>query len=350
VARILAFGPSMVNIWATLPDCRFAELRSRFGAAPGDWVQVKGYEVAEELLRFVIAGETDESAPGPCGAHSTRYVQRGVSAGSSTLGMLSAMPGSLRRQAAYASATAVLDGGIGSFSSYFAAEVLKTGASHLAFMVNGHCPVCFVVSSQHDSEKVLISYRGVSDEFAGCDVDTLSPDLIVVDSYELSGGSLADFLHILISARRYKIALSLGSHTILRGELLERVRSYLEQRLIHILCGNTREYQAVFPELGTALVDPQFRGHRVGRLVPYALVTDGPRGMAAYWAGIYVRRVADVLDPDEIVNTSGPGDTAAGVFCASILQGLDPADALTMACDRARQVLTVGASRLECAD
>jgi hypothetical protein len=338
----------MVNVWATLPDHRFAELRSRFGVVPGDWIQVKDYEVARELLRLVGAGGAAESVTDPRGALSARCVQHGISAGSSTLGMLSAMPGSLRRQAVYASATAVLDGGIGSFSSYFATEVLKTGASHLAFMVNGYCPVCFVVSGQCNSEKMLISYAGVSDQFAGCDVGILSPDLIVIDSYELLAGPLAEFLHILICARRYKIALSLGSHIILRGKLLERARCYLERRLIYILCGNTREYQAVFPELGGALTDSQFRDHRIGRLVPYALVTDGPRGMAAYWGGTYVHRVADVLNPDEIVNTAGAGDTAAGVLCASILQGLDPADALTLACDRARQVLTVGASRLEC--
>ncbi len=68
--------------------------------------------------------------------------------------------------------------------------------------------------------------------------------------------------------------------------------------------------------------------------------------MAAHWAGSFASAVGDQVRATQIVNTSGAGDTAAGVFFAGLLAGDAADDVLRRATDLAARVLQVRSSRL----
>jgi sugar/nucleoside kinase (ribokinase family) len=111
--------------------------------------------------------------------------------------------------------------------------------------------------------------------------------------------------------------------------------------------GNAAEYRALYPKLPAAQTTIEgFRDHPVRHSVQYSLLTDGEQGLAAHVELDFAHAPGCVVPEAAIVNTSGAGDTAAGVFVAGILDGRRPADVLALCAEAAARVITVPESRI----
>ncbi|MFC4018688.1 carbohydrate kinase family protein [Micromonospora sp. GCM10011542] len=344
MADLVAFGPSLVDIAARLPQDRFDSCGLLLGATAGEWRRIHDYGTVRLLIRELTGRDI------PLGAELPTLLARlglAVTAGSSTLGMLSAMPAEVRRSSTYVSSVGCTEGVLDSFSRFFISSLEAAQVQHRYFLAEGRNPIGFVLSSSTNPEKMLAMYPGVAERFDGFDLTGLSPQLILLDTYELLGGELSQFLHQCISRTVTPIALSLGNRHLLHGHLRRQLRRYVSARRLTILCGNAEEYEALFPEVDPALCRPSgFRHHPIRQVVPFALMTFGTQGLACHWDGHYVFADAVPIAPSQIVNTSGAGDTAAGVFCSGVLRGDPPQQTLDTAAELSAHVLQVHSSRI----
>jgi len=344
MADVVAFGPSLVDVSTKLPDDRYVACHRLLGIKAGSSRRFDDYGQVRELIAALTGCLVE---PGGELQAVVRDANLSLAAGSTTLGMLSAMPEEFRTRSTFVSVLGRVGPRLDPLSTLFAQAVAATGIQHELSVADGHNPVGFVLSGTNHPEKTLAMYPGVANVFGGCDLRRLSPELVLVDAYELAYGQLGAFLHGVIESAAAKVGFSLGNHSILTGQLRRRIRSYILNRKLHVLRGNAKEYQTLFPELDARLATPAgFWDHPVRRYVPFALMTFGARGMAAHWAGAFASAVGKKLDPAQIINTSGAGDAAAGVFCAGVLHSDGADKALRRAVDLAARVLHVSSSRI----
>ncbi len=325
---VTAFGPSLVDLSVRLSPHGFREWCATIGAGPGEWRAVPDWVAVNRLVGRLLGTKI------PPGREFAALTTPGspvvLSAGSSTFGMLSAMPERLRRRATYVSTLADND----PFSDFFAAAVGDLRVAHHTVVVAGHNPVSFVVYAADAPDRVLATYAGV----AAAAVPPVDPtaELLLVDTYELRA------VDELIRARVVPVGLSLGNAGILTNTVRQRIRRYLDDGLLTMVFGNVAEYQALFPEVPASL--DGFRTHPVRRSVRFCLLTDGARGLAAHCDQNFAR--TDARRAVTVMNTSGAGDTAAGAFVAGVLDGLAPAEILARCAELAARVLAVPGSRI----
>ena len=343
--NVVGIGPSLVDIGVSLSDEHYTECCTVLGVQPGDWTRIADADKFAALTSVLTAEET------PSG-HFLNVLQdqheATINAGSSTLGMISAMSPEMRTHAAMVSALAENAGTPDPLSIFFRAAVQSVGSRHYGRVYTGHNPVGFVISSESTPEKVLANYPGVANELEDYDVKALQPELLILDAYELQVSKLGTFLDQLVQSGEFRIGLSLGNHSILTGELRDRIRQYIAGHKINVLCGNDTEYRALYPELEKGLATAAgFRSHPVLSDVPFAVMTFGEQGMVAQWDGNkIVSTPADTVEVYHIKNTSGAGDTTAGVIYEGILSGSEADETLRKAARMAAKVLQTYSSRI----
>jgi sugar/nucleoside kinase (ribokinase family) len=344
MSRVVGVGPSLVDVGAKLPDSQYLECCDILGASPGEWRRIEDAERVEKLLRTL----TNTAFKNISLVDSlNRQPNRSVVAGSSVLGMLGAMPPAVRSQSAYVSTYAMQEKAPDPLSVFFSESVKAAGITHSYQRIQGRNPVGFVLSGSDNPEKTLGMYPGVANELEDYDMEKLRPELIILDTYELLEGEMARYLDATISSGEHRIALSLGNHTILEGRVRDKLRGYITKGRIDVLCGNTAEYQKLYPELDPVMATKDgFRSHPVRENIPYVLMTHGEDGVIASWNGTVVDTPAPDLDRSSIVNTSGAGDVTAGIFCVGILEKDACEETLLKAAHYASQVLQIQGSMI----
>jgi sugar/nucleoside kinase (ribokinase family) len=111
--------------------------------------------------------------------------------------------------------------------------------------------------------------------------------------------------------------------------------------------GNWLEYHKLFPEMPVQYLTKEgFGKHIISQYVQYALLTLGEEGMVAYWDGNVFSVDAEHINPELIVNTSGAGDVATGVFCGGIVEHVDCLTILRRAAISSKRVLQVASSMI----
>lgn len=335
----MAFGPSLIDICAKLPDDRYAACQNLLGLTRPGWRRLDDYGLVLRLIQ-IMSGQRVSNGAVLDAVRACPELFPAV--GSTTLGMLTAMPDRYRSRSIFISVLGRMADALDPLSRAFTDGVSAIGIAHEYTVAAGRNPVGFVLSGRSEPSKTLATYTGVAAVFGGAHLPRLDPELVLVDVYELVAGQMAAFLHETIEARRFRIALSLGNDRLLGGDLGERIRAYVWDRRVHVLCGNAEEYRTLFPQLDSQLATPAgFRDHPVRGWVPYALMTFAENGMAAHWAGVFASVAAVSVDRDRIVNTSGVGDAAAGSFCAGVLDGDDPDETLRRSARLASAALLV---------
>jgi len=339
LSDVAAFGPSLIDICAQLPDDRYAACQLLLGLTRPGWRRLADYGAVWRLI--------DAMSDWPVRKGTVLDAVRAcpdlfLAAGSTTLGMLAAMPAERRTGSTFISVLANVAGSIDPLSRAFTDAVSAIGITHEYSIAAGHNPVGFVLSGRSERDKTIATYSGVASIFNGTDLQRLEPELVLVDAYELVAGEMAAFLHETIEARKFRIALSMGNDQLLTGDLGERIRRYVRSKRLYVLCGNAEEYRALFPGLDKRLVTPEgFRDHPVRDYVPYALITFAEKGMAAHWDGSFALADAFPVCQDRILNTSGVGDAAAGSFCAGVIGDDDVIETLHRSARLASAVLLV---------
>lgn len=350
-AEVVAFGPSMVDICAPLDETQYQKCHEILGVEPGGWKLIECPDEADQLLDLLQVKDYDTKSSRK--ASLSNSFSPVAAAGSSTLGMLGAMPPAIRSESTLVTALATKNGHLDDLSSYFAERVRENRINHDYTLIEGRNPVGFVLYDQADAqngEKTLAMHPGVAQRLDTYDaLADKDPALVLIDTYELKSGELSVLLDKIIVENRHRVALSLGNHTLLANNtnLRQQVRNYVESGFVTALCGNEQEYQTLYPELDPWQTDQHsFGGHPVGGMVPYVLMTRGSEGMDALWGGDYTHVSAHDVDGGAIVNTSGAGDTAMGVFCGGIVEGLPAFDTLSKAAYYAGKVLQRSSSMI----
>jgi sugar/nucleoside kinase (ribokinase family) len=260
--------------------------------------------------------------------------------------MLSAMSKPVRARSTYVSTLAHNEAIMDPFSAFFSAEVRKLGLVSRARTVPGHNPAGFVLYEPADPDRVLATYPGVSTEVHLPDqVD--EADLVLIDTYELLTGPLSRQLHDLISSGRARIGLSLGNARILTGDIRRRLRGHIDAGRVSMIFGSASEYRMLYPDLPPDLATPSgFLRHPIRHRVPFCLLTDGTNGMAAHHGPDYAAAPAAQVEAHEVINTSGAGDTAAGVFVVGVLSHVELANLLRQCAEQASRVVSIPGSRI----
>lgn len=346
--KVVGFGPSMVDVCAALDDAQYTACHDLLDVDPGGWRLIEQPAQVDHLLK-IIGVETPEGLGMTADGISTDSAT--IAAGSSTLGMLGAMPPHIRTESTLVTTLATHEGNLDHWSSFFSQAVGQLGVEHDVSLVEGKNPIGFVLYHQDDprgGEKTLAMYPGIAQQLSAYDrLPNINPDLVLIDTYELQRGELSEVLDDIIISCEYPVALSLGNRTLLEDGLRQKVRGYVEGGAIFALCGNEDEYRALYPELSPDQTLPvNFGSHPVGEQVPYALMTRGEKGLDSLWRGRVVRAPAYPMDTKDIINTSGAGDTAMGVFCAGILECTPVERILAKAARRATEVLAKPSSML----
>ncbi len=342
--EVIGFSPSLVDISAQLPDAQYQSCCEVLGLEPGGWKRIETADEFSQLAKTVTGDSDTNSLLDTINARDDAT----INPGSSILGMLSAMPPHLRHNSSLVTTLARQSGVLDPLSSFFNRAVVESGICHDYQPAPGFNPVGFVLSGQTNTEKTLAMYPGVAGDLDPYDLSGRHPDLVIVDAYELQGTKLAEYLDELIKSGSHRIGLSLGNHSILTGPLRQQIRKYIASHKIGVLCGNSLEYDALYDELDQEAASRDgFRSHPVCDDVPYVVMTFGEEGMIAQWDGKYIAdSVAYPLDPSRIVNTSGAGDTTAGVVYGGILEGRAGQETLQKAAYFTTRVLQTSSSRI----
>lgn len=342
--EILAIGPSLVDVNALMPDTAYLECCDLVDASPGDWRRISDPETADRLFSQVTGQRIGSIATGqelicPNGTMT-------ISAGSTGLGMLSAMSADSRARAAYLSTVGFSGDKQDPMSGIFSASLRNGGILHLPQRAEGFNPLGFVLSGSNIAEKLLCMHPGVANELTDkAKIAEINPTFVIVDSYELQEGPIAEMLKDLIESGRYNIGLSLGNHSIIHGKVREVIRYFIKTKKLAALCGNKQEFEALYPELDAdASTKQAFGEHPVHSTVDHVLMTYGPYGVIARSKCEIAEEKAFPVDPSKICNTSGAGDVTAGAFYEGILTGEDLSETLKNATRLASQVLQLPGS------
>lgn len=335
--KLAAVGPGLVDIHIKLPDADFAKMCAVNAIKAGDWREIKHRREFDLILRDLGVSDYEALAVGT-------VQQATLVAGSSTLSMLAAQPQSMRGDCTYVCAVGAFNGLAGPMARFFEESVKRMGLGCVAKKVEGDNPMGLVVAARSNPEKVLYFYPGIA-RSTTLDLSGLECEILIIDAYELQAGPLADLLHRTIDSGRYRIALSLGNRSVLQGALLQWIRQHFQNGRIYAVAGNLDEYQALTPETASRYLSrEEFGNHPIAKCTAHALLTLGAAGMIASSKGETFFAEAAPLDLSAIVNTSGAGDVAAGIFFGGIVESMPMTSTLNHASKMARAVLQVPSS------
>ncbi len=343
--ELITLGPALVDVVADLtrrPQDYYAILDG-LHAGPGDWVPIADeYQLNQILgilgqqLAFSLSQDFFALAQTP---------QISIEAGSTGLGMVSAFTPNQRRQTSVVTSIGSPDGQQpDQISTFFSSAVKDLGARHDTVPVRGINPIGLVLATADSTDKVLANFAGVAHELPWLPESVQSPRVLHIDAYELREGTLAQRANELIRSGTAPIALGLGNPQIIHGKLKAKIQEYVNDGLITYLMGNSEEYRLAF-DLGPTDLEPaKLPQLGLQTKVPHILITLGAEGMAAFDRGQFAH--VESKKPARIVNTSGAGDTAAGVFLSGILKNKPLEQILREATFYAAQVLGVPGNRL----
>ncbi|MCZ7422962.1 PfkB family carbohydrate kinase [Verrucosispora sp. WMMA2121] len=330
--QVVGIGPSIIDVAAQLPELDLSKCLETLSLKPGQWRRID-YDAVQSLLEIILGADALLASAAGLPANVV------IRPGSTIANALLAMPGddSLRR--ALITSIALDSGGIDPMARRFSDDIQAAGITHHGVPVAGRNPVAFVLSSQQRTERTLAMFPGVADELKGFDLSSLSPDLVMVDAYNLGDHPLGRWLDRVITSRTFQILLSLGNYNILTGHLARRILSFLDAGCLTAVCGNLSEFRSLFGGFGGGSESVSALVERAGTAVPYVLLTQGRDGMMASWQGQRIAMPATWMHRAAIRSTAGAGDAAAGVFAAGILRRQEPTEVLKGAASAAAQAL-----------
>lgn len=302
--KIVAIGPALTDALLHLDEEHYKKVLMFLQAQPGDWKELKSVSDVHELFRI-------------CN-NKKSYTEIEFKAGSSLLGVLSALPIELRKESLLITSEGTSKEVLSqkSFSKFTEATKILS-IKHKSYKVIGTNAIGMVFTSPKHSNRLLAMYKGVSHDLDISDKDVCA-EYLLVDAYELNGGNISDSIDKLITSQKYKTVLCLGNSSILQGMLLDKVLTYLKKRLIYCLAGNKDEFECLFGKIDIS----NFHSFDFNNYIPYILITLGKRGMIGSFHGKTYYRQA--VKNENIISTSGCGDVSLGVFLSGIIYNLAP--------------------------
>ena len=299
---LAGIAPALSDILFLSDDYTYHKLLELLKLSPGDWYPVSSIEEFENiLLRLPLKDQLP--------------LNQSMKAGSSILDAISAFPRELREQSCMVTSAGNSNNSISQQSiNTFTITATRLGIHHKTIITNGSNPVGLVLTSEHSPEKVLLTYKGVSHQLR-ISSEELDSEYLLIDAYELTEGQIAESIDSLIRSKKYKVVLSLGNVSILKGKLLLQLQEYVKSNMIHCLSGNKDEFDKICPQLRTYA---DIRNVDLFNHVPYILLTLGKKGLVGFFHNEMIFHKA--YPSKKIISTSGAGDIALGVFVSGIIK------------------------------
>lgn len=338
---VVSIGIPLVNIEFDLHgrDDVYDQACALLGTGAGKWAPIESHATFSTAYRL-LSGQTSRSRNADGTTYDASVI---ITAGSTGLDTLAALPPEQRQKSAIVSATARTEAGDEDvLSEFFSRSVGQLGLTHYKTPIQGANPSVFILSSVDRPEKAMATYPGVGQELSALP-DNLQAKIVHVDAYELRQGPIARLISQVIDSRQFHIALGLGTANILEEPLRGKIMDYIKGGKIHILLGNHEEFKAL---LGAEedIDEVTAQSLAIRGLVPHILITLGAKGMCVFRDGEYYHQPAYPVS--SVISTAGAGDTAAGVFISGILDNKPARVTLKEAAFYAAQVLTVRGSKL----
>ena len=153
----MAFGPSLIDICAILSRDKYAACQRYLNLMRPGWRRLDDYSSVRQLIQ-IMSGQTEQGTNLLQTVNACPNLHLGV--GSTTLGMLNAMPIRSRVQSTFISTLGRVGGGLDPLSQTFTDALSTMGIRHVYTIADGNNPVGFVLSGQDEPEKTLATYPG----------------------------------------------------------------------------------------------------------------------------------------------------------------------------------------------
>lgn len=298
---LTGIGPALSDILFLSDDYTYHKTLEMLKLSPGEWCPISSINELESIL---------SSLP----FKDQLQLNQAMKAGSSILDVISAFHRELREKTCIVTSAGNSYNPISRLSmDTFTKAATKLGICHKTIITNGSNAVGLVLTSEHSPEKVLLTFKGVSHQLR-ISSEELHSEYLLIDAYELTEGEIADSIDSLIRSRKYKVILSLGNTSVLKGKLLLQLQEYIKSNMIHCLSGNKDEYDRLCPQLK---IYNNIRNVELFENVPYILLTMGKKGLVGFFHDEMIFQKA--FPSKKILSTSGAGDIALGVFISGII-------------------------------
>lgn len=302
----IALGPSILEVHVTHGNA--VDVLRSCGLEATPWQRVPALDDLRRVFHAIGLDHTqvlESSLMSSPGDALFRLVP-----GSSTLAMLLAMPGEIRRHSTFGT---WLDGSPLARRLISGLEVLPCVVKILNSVARPS--VCLIISDHSARERFMVTVNLDEAPFIPL-TDTVSVNSrIIVDSYELVSDPFVRSLEELCSSTHSSLYVSLGGLESLHEAVAPKIDLLLERGWVAALAGTQDQFRAL--EFGLSS-----RGafHQTPRLI-----TCGAGGMT----GILHNEKVHVDAPKLLSRDnypSGAGDTVAGVFFAGLAAqvGLEP--------------------------
>jgi sugar/nucleoside kinase (ribokinase family) len=317
--EVVSITPAIIDIACDLTNREqvYLKLCALLESGPGQWKSVDDKKVIEELLGVVAGIVTFNLNDDFDSLGLTPGVR--IEAGSTGLNLLSALSKPQRENSAMVSAVGSdSSGNPDSLANYFAKDAAKVGIYQYSIPHEGCTPLVLVFSHKDEPDKVTAMHPGVAAQVESVPRSVEKSKIVHIDAYDLTREPAFTTLDRLIGSGRVPIALGLGNSSILQGKLREIILRYIATKKITYLMGNSEEFGLLLNSNPIRTLE-QATSLNAGQLAPYVLVTLGKDGLIGFEKNKPVfQRPFLQKNP---VNTSGAGDTAAGIFLSGILSG-----------------------------
>jgi len=341
---VLTIGPSLVDFEFNLTGKseRYDAVTKYLEVNPGEWKLIPQEEQLEEIIELLLGQKL------PTGLDDILALQKQhnfeITAGSSNLGVLAALDQKDRTNSTFMSAVGKNNISIDPFSSFFSRSLDNYGIKHLKSEIHGKNPIGIVLSMVDKPDKILLTHPGVGYEVESSLCKPKDFNLLHVEAYELRDGKIADTIDYLIKNTDSKVSIGLGNSKIINGKLKTKILSYIEQGKVDILMANEYEITELLDLKKELLSVEEISQLNIKYKIPHIMITLGERGISAFSNGKFAYSKAQ--EAINIKNTSGAGDTAAGVFISGILNNHELPDILKNATYYASRVLEIYGNKL----
>lgn len=297
--RILAIGPAFSDVLVNVSDCMYESIKTKLFPNDKTWCAIDNECFFEKILKSIVAKSSDIL----------------FEAGTSILGTLSALSPENRKDTCiltykYNSKNVISENSY----NYYERCVKSLGMALLAQESIGINKVGIVISSPNNLERLLITLKEPFHE-SNTPIVLPNAEYLYIDAYELQNNNYFDLINQAILSNRYKVIIGLGNKSIICGKVRKKIIEYILSDVVFCLAGNYEEFQSLysFPELNS------LRKISIYNKIPNILVTQGSIGMTGYINQETMYQCA--FKTQNVVNTSGAGDIALGVFIDGILSG-----------------------------
>lgn len=308
---ITGIGSALCDFLIKLNDEKYIQVQQYLNAHPGGWVEFNSIKEIDKLLSVILETEICINKENIESLNNMEF-----KAGSSLLGTMSVFPREIRKRTRLITAI----GDSSHILSILSNNIFTNTANKLQIhydksIVKGENPIGLIFISDHNSERLLSMYKGVSHDLS-LEENNVNTEFLYVDVYELNGGSISFSIDKLIKSQKYKVILGLGNKYLLKDQILKKVQKYIMDGMIFCLSGNIDEYNALSPHIDYM----HLRHNHMFDNVPFLLLTLGYKGLV----GVFQEHIffKKAIYTPYIMSTSGAGDAALGAFISGIIQNL----------------------------